>query len=74
MEHIIVKQRADGYVQLIPAQGYLLYNNDNGRTFSEAIVKPENAARFSAVQVEPVDPDAEISDAEALDIIVNGNE
>lgn len=48
MEHIIIKNLANGYVKLTPEEGWALYNESTKQTYSEAVVKESEAARFVA--------------------------
>lgn len=52
MEHITVKNMANGYVKLTPEEGYTLYNKSTKQTYSEAVVKESEAARFVAKRIE----------------------
>lgn len=75
MEHIEVTRLDNGMLLLRPAEGYALHNIITDRYYSEAIVartKYWEAVRLEDVPVPiPTDED-EISDAEALNIILGG--
>ena len=69
MEHVIITEMGDDFLQLTPEAGYKLYNEAVQRYYSEAVVKKDAVDRFAAVKVaEPTDEDP-ISPAEALRII-----
>lgn len=42
MEHIIIKDLGNGYYNLTPEDGYMLYNTNNGMTYMEAVTKTPN--------------------------------
>lgn len=50
MEHIIIKELANGFVQLTAAKGYKLFSIRLNRTVSEAVVLPEDVKDFKAVK------------------------
>ena len=49
MEHIIIKQMSDGYVQLRAAEGYRLFSKSLGAIVSEAVVKENKVNQFEAI-------------------------
>ena len=50
MEHIIVKELPDGYVNLTAEKGYKLFSIQLQRVVSEAVVKPDQIKNFKAIK------------------------
>ena len=55
MEHIIITELDNGYLRLVPEAGYILYNDNAQRSYSEAVVKTANGFRaiLSSTPPEP---------------------
>lgn len=51
MEHVIIAQLPNGYVKLVPEQGYILYNTATSTTYSEAVVSEESTHNFKAIAI-----------------------
>lgn len=51
MNHIIIKHLEEGYVRLIPEQGYILKNTQTQTTHSEAVVKLDEIKNWTAVEL-----------------------
>lgn len=50
MKNITSKDLGNGFIQLKAKRGYKLYSLRLGRVVSEAIIKPEQASEFNAVE------------------------
>ena len=50
MKNITSKDLGNGFIQLKAKRGYRLYSLRLGREVSEAIIKPEQASEFKAVE------------------------
>lgn len=51
MKHVTIKQLGNGYMQLTPDKGYMLYNSRTRQVYSEAVVKEHEINRFKAVKL-----------------------
>lgn len=50
MEHITIKQMGNGFVQLTPNKGYMLYNSRTRQVYSKAVVREHEIKWFKAVE------------------------